>query len=175
MRAAIDVPFTDTKAADLAWSITHPLIPPLADRVLSLAGARVELRVLGASHQVLLERGDVRLVETVACLPGLPADLPATATPAVRGVARHDFASSVLHLTPDDFTCAVARIREHLAGRPDALLAVFPGHPLAVTALLALEAGPVVHWCSWHAYPQTGELVRTSSTTVLAPGSEEGR
>lgn len=169
MRVAIDAPFTDTRAADLAWSLTHPPVEPLAARVMDLAGARVELRVLGASHQVLLEYGAVDLVETVACLPGLRGGLPGAAAPQIPGVPRHGFASSVRTLGPAEFTEQATRVRDQLAGRPDTLLAAFPGNPLAVTALLALAAGPVVHWRSWHAYPQSGELVTTTSTTVLQP------
>ncbi|MEY9210730.1 DUF2617 family protein [Thermobifida halotolerans] len=169
MHTTVDVPFSDTRAADLAWSITHPPVAPLATRTVRLAGARVELRVLGASHQVVLDHGTARLVETVACLPGAVGGLPGERAPRVPGVARHHFASSVRCLDPAEFTARTTAVRDRLADRPDALLATFPGDPLAVTALLATAAGPVLHWRSWHAYPQTGELVTTMSTTVLSP------
>lgn len=169
MYTAVDAPFTDTRAADLAWSITHPLIEPLAVRVVTLAGTRIELSVLGASHQVLLEHAAARLVETVACLPGECGGLPETRSPRIAGVARHSFASSVRRLDPAEFTARTTGVRDLLADRPDALVATFPGAPLAVTGLLAVAAGPVLHWRSWHAYPQSGELVTTMSTTVLSP------
>ncbi|TDQ48794.1 DUF2617 family protein [Actinorugispora endophytica] len=169
MRVAIETPFSDTRAADLAWSLTHPPAEPLATRVLDLSGARVELRVLGASHQVLLEDPAAHMIETVACLPGEAGGLPGSAAPRVEGVRRHGFTSSVLRLGPSAFAEQTTRMRDRLTDRPDTLLATFPGDPLAVTALLAMAAGPVLHWRSWHAYPQSGELVTTASTTVLHP------
>ncbi|KUP95620.1 DUF2617 family protein [Thermobifida cellulosilytica] len=169
MHVAVDVPFSDTRAADLAWSITHPPVEPLVARTLHLAGARVELRVLGASHQVVVAHGRARFVETVACLPDVSGGLPATAEPHVPGTSHYRFASSVRRLGPAEFAARATAVRDRLVGRPDALSAVFPGNPLAITALLAAAAGPVLHWQTWHAYPQSGELVATVSTTVLAP------
>jgi len=169
MRVAVDVPFSDTRAADLAWSVTHRPVEPLVERTVHLAGARVRLRVLGASHQVVVDHGPDRLVETVACLPDVPGGLPEEAAPRVPGTMRYHFASSVRRLGPAEFAARAAAVRDRLADRSDALTAVFPGDPLAVTALLVAAAGPVLHWLTWHAYPQSGELVATVSTTVLSP------
>jgi hypothetical protein len=58
---------------------------------------------------------------------------------------------------------------ERLSGRTDAVVAHFPGDPHAVTAL-ALDlsgdgagAGPIT-WRTWHTYPQTGEIVATTTS-----------
>jgi hypothetical protein len=46
-------------------------------------------------------------------------------------------------------------------------VATFPGGPLAITALLIQDlAGTTTGWLTWHAYPQTGELVETASVVV---------
>lgn len=169
MRIAVDVPFSDTRAADLAWSVTHGPVEPLVSRTVALAGARVRLCVLGASHQVVVDHGPTRFVETVACLPDVGGGLPAEAALRVPGTACYHFTSSVHRLDRAEFTARTTTVRDRLAEHPGALLAVFPGNPLAITALLVAGAGPVLHWYTWHAYPQTGELVTTVSTTHLHP------
>ena len=61
--------YTDTRAADLAWALGREPLPALATLDLELSGAKLQLRLLGASHQVLLEecpnRRLVRLAETL--------------------------------------------------------------------------------------------------------------
>jgi hypothetical protein len=53
-----------------------------------------------------------------------------------------------------------------LARDPDALVGVFPGLPNAFTGIRCRAIGAVLSWETWHAYPQTGELVRTKSALV---------
>lgn len=142
MLVRLDTPYADTTAGDLSFALGLPELPAL--HVLHLPG--LELRLLGASHQVVCTTVEgTRLVETVACLPGHDPHLP----PTVDGIG-YRFESAVEPLD------AAPSWRE-LAADPRALVGVFPGDPNAVTALLAEERG----WRTWHAYPQTGELVTT--------------
>ncbi|MET9712400.1 DUF2617 family protein [Nocardiopsis alba] len=168
MRASISAPFIDTKADDLIWSLDHPLIDPLATRVVEIAGSRVELRVLGASHQVLLGSDEGTLVETVACLPGFPGRLPDNAELPLPGVGDYRFASVVESLSRAELAHRVEEVHARTADSPGGLLVAFPGDPLAITALhLTSGSGASLRWRTWHAYPQSGELVTT--TTTLTP------
>ncbi|WP_150238559.1 DUF2617 family protein [Nocardiopsis quinghaiensis] len=173
MLASISAPFVDTSAADLVWTLDHPLVAPLATRAVRARGTRVELRVLGASHQVVVtpERTGAPLVETVACLPGLPGGLPGN-------VERPDldwyrFDSLVESLSRNELALRVERLHHEVADSPGGLLVAFPGDPLAVTALhLAPDRGGPLRWRTWHAYPQSGELVTTTSTVTTPPTPE---
>lgn len=178
MLVTLETPYADTTAADLSFALGLPEQPAL--HVLDLTGAGVgdvalRLRLLGASHQVVLGVGDREVVETVACLPGRPADLP----PLVREQAiGYRFTARVRRLDADAMSERVGRLRRELSDDPYALVGVFPGSPDAVTALQAWPgrpagttgpgaAGRVVGWRTWHAYPQTGELVETETEVVL--------
>ena len=48
-----------------------------------------------------------------------------------------------------------------VSDHPHGLAGVFPGSPYAFTALLAQHHEGQVHWRTWHAYPQDGQLVAT--------------
>src|SRR3546814_7701798 len=67
------VPFRVVRDAARRWALDLPAREALATKVISLgdgAGAHapvVELRVLGASHQVLVRTSDEEFSETVAC------------------------------------------------------------------------------------------------------------
>ncbi|WP_116947663.1 DUF2617 family protein [Jiangella endophytica] len=152
MLATLDVPYVDTRAADLVWTLDHPVVPALA---LTAAGP-LELRVLGASHQVVLDG----VVETVACLPGEPARLPGAVRREVGGWT-YRFRASVEELPATVLRARVGELRR-LAAVPGAVVAAFPSDPDAVTALRAdrLDAG-AVGWSTWHAYPGAGQLVTT--------------
>ncbi|WP_017573074.1 DUF2617 family protein [Nocardiopsis halotolerans] len=189
MRASISAPFVDTSADDLVWTLSHPLVDPLATRTVRVPGVRVELRVLGASHQVVVTpepadgalvadgppahsplAGDP-LVETVACLPGCPSDLPDSVERTE--LAGYRFDSLVESLPRAVLADRVEHLHRQVADSPNGLLVAFPGDPLAVTALyLTLERGGPLHWRTWHAYPQSGELVTTTSTVTMPPTPE---
>ncbi|MDT0302346.1 DUF2617 family protein [Streptomonospora wellingtoniae] len=165
MPVALSAPFADTRAADLTWTLDAPELPALLARTRVLAGYRVELRVLGASHQVVLADGGERLLtETVACLPDLRGDLPRRARHAPAGLDSYEFTSRVSTLGPLAFAERVERVRAAVDGDPRGVVAAFPGAPQAITALLP-EAAPRagVRWRTWHAYPQTQELVVTAT------------
>lgn len=68
MLTTLNTSYTDTRAADLAWALGREPLPALATLDLELDGARLQLRLLGASHQVLLEEERGSCSETVACI-----------------------------------------------------------------------------------------------------------
>ncbi|HEX4791698.1 MAG TPA: DUF2617 family protein [Actinospica sp.] len=157
------VPYRDTRAQDLCWSLTLPVQPALAARTVRLGGLVLELRLLGASHQVLAwaEAGSELLcVETVACLPGLAEPLAARSA-RLRPSDGYAFESVVRTLDPPDFDAAVARIGRALAAAGGGLGGCYPGAPGALTAVLPEPARSGVRWTTWHSYPQEGRLVRT--------------
>nr|MDT0661857.1 DUF2617 family protein [Micromonospora sp. DSM 115978] len=179
MLVTLDTPYADTSAADLGLALTAPELPALHVLDVPLPGGRggrLRLRLLGASHQVVLEGVAGGLVETVACLPGRPADLPSALHDAATG---YRFEARVLRLEPGALSDRIAALRRDLAGDPYALVGVFPGGPDAVTALRArtgdhpaagsegAAGSDRVGWRTWHAYPQTGELVETETVVTL--------
>lgn len=160
MKALIDTRFADSRAADLSLAYGLQPLHALGTHQVTLGSTTLELRVLGASHQVVIGGWS----ETVACLPGRPGLLPSREEQVV-GDYRVRFEARCDH--PDDFAGAVSRIVADCAADPHSLVAEFPGSPLAVTALSAQETRDGVSWQTWHAYPQAGELVWTSS--VVSP------
>ncbi|WP_328341471.1 DUF2617 family protein [Micromonospora sp. NBC_00421] len=206
MLVSLDTPYVDTCAADLSLALGGPQRPALHVRDLTLPGGiRLRLRLLGASHQVVLTApagladtnvpagradaatsagsGDATgpdaagpdatgpdaagaLVETVACLPGRPPHLPDSLHDEAGG---YRFTATVLRPAEGELHTRITALRADLADHPYALVGVFPGDPDAVTALAVrtdLPAGSV-GWRTWHAYPQTNELVLTETTVAL--------
>ncbi|MFF0779414.1 DUF2617 family protein [Streptomyces sp. NPDC003720] len=160
MLTTLNTSYTDTRAADLAWALGREPLPALATLDLELGGAGLQLRLLGASHQVLLEEERGRCSETVACIPG-------SSTPLPLGVAKrvddweYEFAARVEVLTPGSFERRAQELLALVSDHPHGLAGVFPGSPHAFTALLAQWHEGQVHWRTWHAYPQDGQLVAT--------------
>ena len=118
---SLDTPYADTTAADLSFALGLPAQPAL--HVLDLTWRGLELRLLGASHQVVLADS---CVETVACLPGRPPHLPATVDDPAAG---YRFTAAVRRLAPAGLAREVAALRDRLARDPYALVGVFPGQP----------------------------------------------
>jgi hypothetical protein len=158
VRARLDTRFADSRAADLSLAYGLRPLPALGTHRVILPGARLELRVLGASHQVVLDGWS----ETVACLPDRPGALPAHEESVV-GRWRASFEAHCHRLDADEFAARVAGIVLACAADEHALVGEFPGSPLAVTALRARADGDGASWRTWHAYPQAGELVETVS------------
>ena len=169
MHTALDVPFVDTSAGQLTWQLGLPPQPALAVTTVPMGGLDVELRLLGASHQVLVGppgAGGVSLwSETVACLPG--GDPLPDATGITRdGVYR--IRSVVVVHRADDLGLLADRLVDRLGGRPDALVGEFAGQRHAVTAMVTERRGrDAMGWHTWHAYPGSGELVTTATTLSL--------
>lgn len=157
MLVDLTLPYADTTAADLSFALGLPAAPAL--HVLEIPELGLQLRLLGASHQVMM--GD--LSETVACLPGRRPDLPGAVADE-----RYRFSADVRVLSAAEMSAEVGRLRAELSGHPHGLVGQFPGSPDAITALLAYRDGAgAVGWRTWHAYPQTGELVETSTSVRL--------
>jgi hypothetical protein len=157
------VPYRDTRARDLCWSLELPVQPALASRTVRLGGLVLELRLLGASHQVLAwaEAGtELLCVETVACLPGLAEPLPGRSA-RLLPAGGYCLDSTVRTLAPPEFDAAIGRIRAAMAAAPAGLGGCYPGAPGALTAVLPEPARAGVRWTTWHGYPQDGRLVRT--------------
>ncbi|MPY65052.1 DUF2617 family protein [Streptomyces spongiae] len=160
MLTTLNTSYTDTRAADLAWALGREPLPALATLDLELAGAKLQLRLLGASHQVLLEEERGGCSETVACIAG-------SSTPLPLGVAKrsgdweYEFAARVEVLSPGSFAGRAQELLDLVSDHPHGLAGVFPGSPYAFTALLAQRHEGQVHWRTWHAYPQDGQLVAT--------------
>lgn len=152
-RAAVtlDVPFVDTAAEELTFAMDHARLPSLRHTVVPIGPAtHLELHVLGCSHQaILVHQGQDTMIETVACVPDLPAHLPerhvtelaeasghaSCADPLHSGGPRHEFTAHVDRLDSDAFQSAVARIGEQARRSRYHCLVEFPGQPGAVTAL----------------------------------------
>src|SRR6266545_5949206 len=160
MLTILNTSYTDTRAADLAWTLGREPLPALATLDLELAGAKLQLRLLGASHQVLLEEKQGSCSETVACIPGSSTPLPLGVAKRV-GDWEYEFAARVEALSPGSFAGRAQELLALVSDHPNGLAGVFPGSPHASTPLLAPSHEGQVHWRTWHAYPQDGQLVAT--------------
>lgn len=167
MPATLDVPYADTCAADLSWEAGHDLVPrdALAVLPLTLGDVRLELRLLAASHQVLLTDPHGGCAEVVACVPGRVPSLPRARDLALPPYGYH-FDAEVQVFSAAELGAHVRAVATQVE-TAGGLVGAYPGAPDAVTALEGSRDGGTVTWRSWHAYPQTGELVRTRSEVTL--------
>ncbi|MEU1014833.1 DUF2617 family protein [Streptomyces sp. NPDC005900] len=162
MLTTLKTVYTDTRAADLAWALGREPLPALATLDVELSDARMQLRLLGASHQVLLEDEQGSCSETVACIPGSSTPLPLGVSKRV-GDWEYEFAARVETLSRGQFAGRAQELLALVTEHPHGLAGVFPGSPHAFTALLAQRHEGSVMWRTWHAYPQDGQLVATRS------------
>lgn len=162
MLTTVNAEYTDTRAEDLAWCVGKEPLPALGVLNLDPAGSAVQLRLLGTSHQVLVRspRGDFS--ETVACLPGHPASLPLGASKQIGGW-NYEFSARVEKLPADAFAGRAEELLDLVADHPNVLAGLFPGEPLAFTAMLMRTGDGQLNWRTWHAYPQQQSLVETRS------------
>ena len=81
----------------------------------------------------------------------------------------YHFTATVLRPAGAGLSEQVAALRADLADDPYALVGVFPGDVDAVTALAVRPDPPAgtLAWRTWHAYPQTNELVLTETVVAL--------
>lgn len=171
MVVELDVRYCDTRAEDLGWSLDLGPQPALAVRDLAgLGGLGIQLRLLGASHQVVVRSAGARAhpgrdpaplcLETLACLPDRADPVPAE-TRAEFGPWRYTFTSHVGRHGPAEFLGLIGAIeREARSG----ILGRYPGAPGAVTAISVSARERELRWCTWHTYPQQGAIVTTHST-----------
>jgi len=164
--ATLDVPYVDTRAADLVWTLDHPVLPALTLGRATTLGGTLELRVLGASHQVVLRGRDGDVVETVACLPGHRPYLPDAVDRRVAG-RRYRFRATVDQVSAAEVSARADELRAMAEGQATAptVVASFPAAPDALTALAAVT-GRGVGWRTWHVYPNSGQVVSTSTEVV---------
>ncbi|WP_431772129.1 DUF2617 family protein [Streptomyces cucumeris] len=160
MLTTLKTAYTDTRAADLAWCLGREPLPALAVLDLQLHGYSMQLRLLGASHQVLLDGADGHCSETVACMSGSSTPLPLGVSTLVEG-REYEFAARVEELSEGSFAGRAQELLALVADHPHGLAGTFPGSPHAFTALLAQWHEGTVGWRTWHAYPQEGRLVTT--------------
>ncbi|MBD2758458.1 DUF2617 family protein [Yimella sp. cx-573] len=147
-------PYVDTRAEDLRFSLSTQLQPAVAER--RVGG--LDLRILGASHQVVVLDGPAAgLVETVAYLPQVD-----TVLPPAHETELYRMTSAVHELDRDELQRWVDDSAPRWTGE-QTIVARFPGDPLALTVLAAQAGGR--SWQSWHVYPQHGQVVHTR--TVL--------
>ena len=159
MLVSLHTPYVDTSAADLSLALGGPELPALAVRDIDLPGLpRLRLRLLGASHQVVLGG----LTETVACLPGRPPHLPDALHDETTG---YRFMAAVLRPDGDGLRTRVAALRAAHAAGPYARVGVVPRAQDAVPPRSRRPPPPdgVLAWRTWHVYPQTNELVLTET------------
>lgn len=164
MLAPLTVPFVDARADALSWWLGDDAPPALASLVLPGSTGSLELRLLGASHQVIATAGAARCPEVVACGVRRPA-LPARHDAAV-GDARYRFTSTTTAYDATSLSRLARDLRLRCAGSARALVGVFPGSPDALTVLAGREVRGGWAWSSWHVYPGAGEVVRTRSRLI---------
>ena len=177
MRRVLEVGYTDVDPRALRWALGLPQQPALAVLHLEVGVVDVEVRLLGASHQVIATGAGFACSETVACGTATSALLPARAAELVPGgSASYELVSSVLTFhdgdgrrDPDGGVASyVARLDRALGERPDALVGVFPAPASAITAVLVEPTGDGVRWRTWHAYPEVATVVTTTATLAVA-------
>ena len=167
MLAQLCVPYVDVSAGDLCWALAADTgLTPLATVDVELGSAAVRLNVLGASHEVVATIGGATCTEVIACGVGAGGPLPSSANRKLGGL-QYRMASTVLRLDGAELAGRARGLLTRLATDQRALVASFPGHAEAVTALAVAGDERGLEWRTWHAYPLTGELVITA--TRLSP------
>ena len=173
MLTTLQTSYSDTRAGDLAWALGHEPLPALAALDLELGGVHVQLRLLGASHQVLLDEEFGSCSETVACMPGSSTPLPLGVSKRF-GDWEYEFAARVETLSGGSFAGRASELLALVSDHPNGLAGTFPGAPHAFTALLVQRHEGQVHWRTWHSYPQEGRLVATRTRVgVRVPEATE--
>ncbi|MFD0900711.1 DUF2617 family protein [Actinomadura sediminis] len=164
MLTTLDTPYADASADGLSFALGLPPLDALAVLPVQHGDLTVQLRLLGASHQVIAGP----LSETVACLDGPAEPLPGRTSTTLPGWAYEFTATTARHDDDAAFGRAVEAVCARLADRGDALAGAFPGARHAVTALALEETAEEtgMGWRTWHAYPQTREIVMTRSRLV---------
>lgn len=171
MLIRLEVPYADTSSAALTWTLDAADTAGLARLVRTIPGTSLslELRLLGTSHQALLGPADgpATCIETVSCSAG-GAALPDQHL-ETRQAWSYALTSRVETLSAAALSEAAAHLCTTLGQSEDALLGLFPGSRTALTALHVVPHTGGIAWRTWHAYPNTGEMVRTKTVVTLTP------
>lgn len=156
------VPFVDARAAGLSWWLGEG---PDHLAALTLPGplGSIELRLLGASHQVVARTGDATAPEVVACRPGPVSPLPGTTRVHLDG-ADYRFTSATRSYDAQGTARVAGGLRHRHTGDGRSLVGAFPGSPDALTVLTARSLPGGWAWRTWHVYPGSGEVVRTTGS-----------
>lgn len=180
MIAPLSVPYRDVRASELSWSLDAPDQQFLHSGRHPVGELDVEVRILGASHQILVRTAEqTRLVcrETVACRDAAPGPLPPAAERELGDGYHYEVRCEVREVDSDHFSAWASALRDYAGVLPDATVAVFPANPDAVTAVV-VEPLPSrlcgVLWRTWHTYPHAGgggDVVATRTVLYLAPPS----
>ncbi len=154
--------FADVNASELTLQLNGETREGVARIQVVLGDITIEPVILGSSHQVVVSgSGGLRLVETVAADAG-GHPLPEEATHLDGGID-YLFQSQTRHYRSSSaFVRSVGDIRSRCAqDRYESIVVCSPDSPSALTAVAVERDRPA--WTSWHAYPETGEIVRTRS------------
>ena len=185
MIAPLSVPYRDVRASELSWSLDAPDQPSLHSGRHPVGGLDVEVRILGASHQILARtaaHGSLVCRETVACRAAAPGPLPVAEERELDDGYHYEVRCELRDVDSDNFPAWARALRDYVGALPDATVAVFPANPDAVTAVVVEPLPFRLHgvlWRTWHTYPRAaggGDVVATRTVLYLAPpsGGAEG-
>ena len=178
MIAPLSVPYRDVSASNLSWSLEAPDQPPLHAERHTVGALEVEVRILGASHQILVHTGSRLLCrETVACRADVPCLLPVAMEKELEGGYQYEVRCEVRSVDVERFSSWATALRDYAGDLPDSVVALFPDIPDAVTAVVVEPLPSTLHgvlWRTWHTYPHPeghGEIVATRTVLHRAPPS----
>jgi hypothetical protein len=179
----LSVPALDLASGDLRFRFgsasQHPPLHSLhvtSEHVDS--HATVTVHILGGSHRIETEvascHSNEHIIEEVACSTGPSAgDLP---LPPAWTTGLYRFTSRVDTVAPSALSGFAQQLARCHAANPSAVVARFPGHDDAITAVSVSPSLPsastgVLWWRTWHLYPSVAdggsEIVRTWTTVNL--------
>lgn len=162
-------PFLDARAADLRLVIGPvdgtSLRPALATRPGPVFFEyATELRVLGASHQVVLRTPQWAWAETLACDTGPTTAHPSESDSLIAPGLRHRVTVAVEQAhTQGDFGARADEIDRRCRAHDISLVVRFAGDALAFTAIGATVDADVLRWETWHLFPENADIVTSSS------------
>lgn len=186
MIAPLSVPYQDVSAGELSWSLDAPDQPPLHTRCHSAeslgAELAVEVRILGASHQILVRdlAGLLLCRETVACREDGSGSLPVAIERELDEGYRYEVRCEVRSVVAPHFPAWATALSDYAEDIPTATVALFPDLPNAVTAVVVEPLPSTLHgvlWRTWHTYPQPdggGDIVATRTLLHRAPPPSSG-
>jgi len=163
----LELPFVDARAADLALALGAPAQEAISALRFETSEHVAQLRLLGCSHQALISAESYELSELVACQSGCDGPLPPRASDTRDG-HRYEFRARTRRLTPTAYAREADRLMGMVGAAEHGLVGTF-AHPTgAFTALSFRAPNPAqepatLGWETWHGYPQTHEIVFTSS------------